>query len=343
MPSIVSALYRRLSATRRQVPRAVPGSVRCMHLPDFLQTDRPFVPLNLGGNPFGWTTDEEASFAVLDRFVDGGGSFVDTADAYSSWVPGHTGGESERIIGAWLAQRGLRERVQIATKVAKKPDRAGLARETVRLAVEESRERLGVEVIDLCYAHADDETVPVEDQVETFHALVEAGHIRAVGLSNYTAARLREWVTAADRLGLTPPAAIQPRYTLVSRAAYEQDLAPVVAELSLAVFSFPALASGFLTGKYRTPEDFEGAARGSAARRYAEAGGLRVVDAVVQVGQRRDAEPAAVVIAWLLARGITAPIASASRPEQLEPLLAGTTLTLTAEDLTDLDEASEGF
>ncbi|WP_337692486.1 aldo/keto reductase [Ornithinimicrobium pratense] len=224
-----------------------------MHLPEFLKTDRPFVPLNLGGNPFGWTADEEASFAVLDRFVDGGGSFVDTADAYSSWVPGHTGGESERIIGAWLAKRGLRDQVQIATKVAKKPDRMGLARETVHTAVEESRERLGIEVIDLCYAHADDEKVPVEDQVETFHALVEAGHIRAVGLSNYNADRLREWVTTAHRLGLTPPAAIQPRYTLVSRSAYEQDLAPVVAELGLAVFSFPALASGFLTGKYRSP------------------------------------------------------------------------------------------
>lgn len=314
-----------------------------MHLPDFLQTDRPFVPLNLGGNSFGWTADEEASFAVLDRFVNGGGSFVDTADAYSSWVPGHTGGESERIIGAWLAQRGSRERVQIATKVAKKPDRRGLARETVHAAVEESRERLGVAVIDLCYAHADDDEVPVEDQVETFHALVETGHIRAVGLSNYSAGRLREWVAAAHRLGLTPPVAIQPRYTLVSRSAYEQDLAPVVADLGLAVFSFPALASGFLTGKYRAPEDFEGAARGSAARRYAEAGGLRVVDALVRVGQRHDVEPAAVVIAWLLARGVTAPIASASRPEQLDPLLAGTTLALTAEDLTELDGASEGF
>lgn len=314
-----------------------------MRLPDFLQTDRPFVPLNLGGNPFGWTADRDASFAVLDRFVAGGGTFVDTADAYSAWVDGHSGGESERIIGAWLAERGLGDRVQIATKVSRKPDRLGLDRETVHAAVEESRERLGVEVIDLCYAHADDETVPVEDQVETFHALVEAGHIRAVGLSNYSADRLREWVDAAHRLGLTSPAALQPRYTLVSRSAYEQELAPVAAELGLAVFSYPALASGFLTGKYRSPADFEGAARGSAARRYAEAGGLGVVDALVQVGQRHDAEPAAVVIAWLLARGITAPIASASRPGQLDPLLAGTTLTLTAHDLTELDEASEGF
>lgn len=314
-----------------------------MRLPAFLQTDRPFVPLNLGGNPFGYTADEEATFAVLDRFVEGGGSFVDTADSYSAWVEGHTGGESERLIGAWLAQSGLRDRVQIATKVAKKPDRLGLARETVHTAVDESRERLGMEVIDLCYAHADDETVPVEDQVETFHALVEAGHIRAVGLSNFSADRLRDWVSAARRLGLTEPAAIQPRYTLVSRASYEQELAPVAQELGLAVFSYPALASGFLTGKYRAPEDFEGVARGAAARRYAEAGGMRVVDALVRVGERHEAQPAAVVIAWLLARGITAPIASVSRPEQLQPLLDGTTLQLTPEDLTELDEASTGF
>lgn len=314
-----------------------------MHLPAFLPTDRPFVPLNLGGNPFGWTADRDASFAVLDRFVEGGGSFVDTADSYSAWVDGHAGGESERIIGAWLAQRGLHGRVQVATKVSRKPDRQGLARDTVHTAVEESRERLGLETIDLVYAHADDESVPVEDQVETFHALVESGRVRAVGLSNYGAVRLREWVAAAHRLGLTPPAAIQPRYTLVSRWAYEQQIAPVATELGLAVFPYPALASGFLTGKYRSPEDFEGAARGSAARRYAEAGGLRVVDALVRVGQRHGAEPAAVVIAWLLARGVTAPIASVSRPEQLDPLLVGTALRLTPEDLAELDRASEGF
>lgn len=314
-----------------------------MHLPEFLHTADPFLPLNLGGNPFGWTADEEASFAVLDAFVAGGGSFVDTADAYSSWVDGHSGGESERIIGSWWTARGNRDQVQIATKVAKKPDRRGLARATVHAALEESLERLQTDRIDLYYAHEDDESVALEDQVETFHGLVEDGRIRAIGLSNYEPARLRAWAETAERLDLTRPAAIQPRYTLVSRRDFETGLAPVATDLGLAVFSYPALASGFLTGKYRSPEDFEGAARGSAAKRYADAGGLRVVDALVQVGSRHEVDAAAVVIAWLLAKGVTAPIASASRPDQLEPLLQGATLTLTPDDVTELDAASDGF
>ena len=318
-----------------------------MSLPDFLTpaapTDRPFLPLNLGGNPFGWTADREASFAVLDAFVAGGGTFVDTADSYSAWVDGHEGGESERLIGAWMAERGNRDAVVIATKVGKKPSREGLAHGTVVAALDESLERLGTDRVDLYYAHFDDESVAVEDQVETFHSLVEAGRARAIGLSNYSPERMRAWFEHARREGLTVPAAIQPRYTLVSRAAYERDYAPIAAEFGAAVFPYPALASGFLTGKYRTEADFEGAARGSAARRYADAGGLAVVDALVQVGGRHEAEPATVALAWLLARGVTAPIASASRPEQLAALLAAPTLNLTREDLAELDAASAAF
>lgn len=314
-----------------------------MSLPSFLSTDRPFLPLNLGGNPFGWTADREATFAVLDRFVEGGGTFVDTADSYSAWVDGHEGGESERLIGAWMSERGNRDDVAVATKVCKKPDRMGLGHDNVVRALEESLERLGTDHVDLYYLHYDDEAVAIADQVRTFHSLVEDGRVRAVGLSNFSPERMREWFETARRDGLTVPAAIQPRYTLVSREGYERDYAPLVAEFGPAVFPYPALASGFLTGKYRTEADFEGAARGSAAKRYAEAGGLRVVDALVQVGERHGAEPATVALAWLLAKGVTAPIASASRPEQLDVLLAAPGLSLNEADVDELDAASAGF
>lgn len=316
-----------------------------MTLPPFLRTsaDHPFLPVNLGGNPFGWTADQDATFAVLDAFVAGGGTFVDTADSYSAWLDGHEGGESERLIGAWMAERGNREDVVVATKVGRHPDRQGLAHDNVLAALEESLERLQTDHLDLYYLHFDDEGVAIADQVSTFHSLVESGQVRAIGLSNFSPERMREWFETARREGLTVPEAIQPRYTLVSREAYERDHAPIAAEFDAAVFSYPALASGFLTGKYRTEADFEGAARGSAARRYAEAGGLRVVDALVAVGERHGAEPATVTLAWLLARGVTAPIASVSRPEQLEAILAAPSLTLTEQDLAELDEASAGF
>lgn len=314
-----------------------------MRLPAFLPSDRPFLPINLGGNPFGWTADRDATFAVLDRFVEGGGSFVDTADAYSSWVEGHEGGESERLLGDWMRERGNRDDVVVATKVGRKPGREGLAHDNVVAALEESLERLGTDRIDLYYAHYDDEAVPVADQVATFSSLVESGTVGAVGLSNFTPERMRAWFETAREQGMPVPQAVQPRYTLVSREVYERDYAPIAADFGAAVFSYPALASGFLTGKYRTEADFEGAARGSAARRYAEAGGLRVVDALVQVGERHGAEPATVALAWLLARGITAPIASVSRPEQLGAILAAPSLTLTAQDVAELDQASAGF
>lgn len=320
-----------------------PGYRPSMHLPPFLSSSRPFLPVNLGGNPFGWTADRDATFAVLDRFVAGGGSFVDTADAYSSWVEGHEGGESERLIGAWMAERGNRDDVVVATKVCRKPGREGLAHDNVVAALEESLERLQTDRVDLYYAHYDDEEVPVADQVATFSSLVESGRVRAVGLSNFSPERMREWFATARREGGAVPEAIQPRYTLVSREVYERDYRPIAAEFGAAVFSYPALASGFLTGKYRTEADFEGAARGSAARRYAEAGGLRVVDALVRVGERHGAEPATVTLAWLLARDVTAPIASVSRPEQLDAILAGPALRLTEQDLAELDEASAGF
>ncbi|OLT39783.1 alcohol dehydrogenase [Serinicoccus sp. CNJ-927] len=314
-----------------------------MSHPTFPGTDRTFLPVNLGGNPFGWTADAEASFAVLDAFLAAGGSFVDTADMYSAWAEGHEGGESERIIGRWMAERGNRDEVLVATKVGKKPGRQGLARDTVMTALDESLDRLETDHVDLYYAHTDDDSVDIADQVATFDEVVRSGRARTIGLSNYAPDRLRAFLETAAEQGASVPTAIQPRYSLVSRADYERDLAPLVAEFGLAVFSYPALASGFLTGKYRTEEDFAGNARGGAARRYADAGGLAVVDVLVEVAQRHDVQPATVALGWVLAKGVTAPIASASRPEQLEPLLAATSLQLTEADVRELDEASSSF
>lgn len=311
-------------------------------MPTLPGSDLPIFPVNLGGNAFGWTADEDATSAVLDRFVELGGTLVDTADSYAAWLDGN-GGQSETLIGRWLAARGARDRVLVATKVARKPGREGLAHDNVVAALDESLQRLQTDHVDLYYAHYDDEEVPVADQVRTFDELVRSGRARSVGLSNYSPGRMREWFETAHREGLTVPVAVQPRYTLVSREGYERDYAPVVADFGPMVFSYPALASGFLTGKYRSEADLAGAPRGGAARRYLEAGGLRVVDALVDVAQGYGVEPATVTLAWLLARGVTAPIASVSAPEQLDALMAAPGLRLAEEDLARLDEASAGF
>lgn len=305
-------------------------------------SDLPIFPVNLGGNAFGWTADEDASFAVLDRFVELGGTLVDTADSYAAWLD-QVGGQSETIIGSWLAARGNRDDVLIATKVARKPGREGLAHDNVVAALDESLERLRTDHVDLYYAHYDDEDVPVAEQVATFDELVRSGRARSVGLSNFSPERMREWFETARREGMTVPVAVQPRYTLVSREAYERDYAPVVADFGPMVLPYPALASGFLTGKYRTEADLDGAPRGGAARRYLEAGGLRVVDALVDVARGYGVEPATVTLAWLLAKGVTAPIASVSRPGQLDALMAAPDLRLSEDDVARLDAASAGF
>ncbi|MGB3687254.1 MAG: aldo/keto reductase [Ornithinimicrobium sp.] len=300
-------------------------------------------PINLGGNPFGWTADEEASFSVLDAFTAKGGTFIDTADAYTEWVEGNEGGESETVLGNWMQARNNRDDVLIATKIALSTSRPGLSRDNVAAGLHDSLRRLQTDHIDVYYAHRDDAEVSIADQVATFHSLVQSGKVRAIGLSNYSAERLREWCDTAKREGMTLPAAIQPRYNLVSRREYEREIAPLVAEFELAVFCFPALASGFLTGKYRTEADFEGKARGSAARRYFDAGGLPVVDALVEIAADRGIEPATVAVAWLLAKGITAPIASASRPEQLDSVIAAPGVDLTSDEVSALDHASRDF
>lgn len=227
--------------------------------------------------------------------------------------------------------------------MGKKPDRQGLSRTTVDAALDESLERLQTDHVDLYYAHADDESVELVDQVAAFDAVVRDGRARAVGLSNYTPERLRSWIEVARREGMTLPAAIQPRYSLVARQGFELELGPLAREEGLAVFPYPALGSGFLTGKYRTEADFAGNPRGGAARRYAEAGGLRIVDTLAEVADRHGVALPTVALAWLLAKGVTAPIASASRPEQLAPLLAAPALRLGEDDVALLDSVSAEF
>lgn len=307
------------------------------------RTDLDVFPLNLGGNTFGWTSDRSTSFAVLDAFTEAGGNFVDTADVYSAWGEGHTGGESETVLGEWLAARGNRDDVVLATKVGSLPQRPGLGRENVVQAIEESLRRLGTDRVDLYYAHRDDESVPVAEQAATFDELVRSGKVRAVGLSNYSPERLREWFETAEREHLTVPVAIQPEYNLVGRRSYEQDVAPVAREFGAAVFPYYGLASGFLTGTYRTAADVEGRTRGAAAGAHVNEEGLAVVDALVDVAEAHGVEPATVALAWLLAKGVTAPIASASRPEQVPALMAAPALALTGEEVEALDRASQPF
>lgn len=300
-------------------------------------------PLNLGANTFGWTSDTATSHAVLNAFTEAGGTFIDTADMYSCWIPGNQGGESETVIGSWLAARGARDDVVIATKAGALPGFTGLAHDNVVTCLENSLRRLRTDHVDLFYAHHDDEHTPIEEQARTFDALVRSGKVRAIGVSNHSPARMREWFETAHRLGLTPPAAVQPHYNLVHRREYETGYLPIVREFGPAVLPYLGLASGFLTGKYRTEGDLAGAARGGAAQGHLNADGLAVVDALDAVARAHDSAPATVALAWLLAKGSTAPIASVSRPDQLPALMAAPALQLTDADVAALDDASRPF
>jgi aryl-alcohol dehydrogenase-like predicted oxidoreductase len=298
-------------------------------------------PLSLGGNTFGWTSDEATSRDVLDAYVAAGGNFVDTADSYTAWVPGNSGGESETILGAWIAARNNREQVVLATKVAQHPDFRGLAAANVAAAADASLARLQTDYIDLYYAHQDDPQTPLEETAGAFDALVKAGKVRSIGLSNFSGARIGEWFEVARREGFALPVALQPHYNLVKRAAYERELAPVVAAEELAVVPYFGLASGFLTGKYRTQADLEGASRGRLAAGYFSDAGLAVVETLEKIGSAHDVQPATVALAWLRSRpGVVAPIASARTLEQLPALLASATLDLGDDELTQLDEVS---
>jgi len=299
-------------------------------------------PLILGGNVFGWTADRQASFAVLDAFVDGGGRMIDTADSYSTWVPGHGGGESESIIGAWLRQRGRRDDVLLATKVgAEVGGTKGLAPARIAAAVEGSLQRLGTDHIDLYFAHYDDPATPLEDTLEAFDRLVRAGKVRAIGASNHDAARLRQALDVSAALGLASYTVLQPHFNLLERARFEGPLQDLCVERSIAAVPYFALASGFLTGKYRRTADTSGAARSGAVSRYLDARGLAVLAAVDAVAADAGATAAQVALAWLAAqRPVAAPIASATSVAQVEEILGAMRLVLTLRQLAALDAAS---
>lgn len=305
-------------------------------------SDLSVFPLSLGGNVFGWTADRDASFAVLDAFVDGGGDFIDTADSYSAWIDGNSGGESETIIGAWLASRKPSD-VVVATKVSQHPEFRGLAAANVRRAAEASLGRLGVDAIDLYYAHFDDESTPLEETVGAFGELVADGLVRNIAVSNYTAARILEWIEISDRLGVPRPVAIQPHYNLVHRNDVEETIIPVAQEFGLGLVPYYSLASGFLTGKYRsTDADGQSSPRAGGAAKYATAAGLQIIDALEEIGSAHGSSIAATALAWLRAQPtVVAPIASARTVEQVPDLLAGARLELSADEVATLDRVSE--
>lgn len=297
-------------------------------------------PVCLGGNVFGWTADRDTSFAVLDAYVEAGGNFVDTADSYSAWIPGNSGGESETIIGEWLASRGDRDRVVIATKVGSLGSRRGLSAANIRLAVEDSLRRLRTDYIDLYWAHIDDRETPLEETLGAFDALVREGKVRDIGASNYGPERLAEALAISDREGLARYVALQQHYNLLERE-YEGELRDVVAANGLVSTPYFGLARGFLTGKYRPGVEVDSARAGSASEYLSSERALRVLDALDGVAAERGVAPATVALAWLAAQPtVAAPIASARTVEQLVPLLAVAELKLGEEELALLDEAS---
>ena len=296
------------------------------------------APLALGGNVFGWTADEATSFALLDAFVDAGGSMIDTADVYSAWAPGHKGGESETVIGRWLKRSGKREQVVIATKVG---FMSGLAPATIAAACDASLQRLGVECIDLYYQHTDDEKVPLSDSLGAFDALKRAGKIRATGLSNFTAPRVEEALAVSARDSLATPAALQNWYNLVEREKFEGPLRDVALREGLTAFPYYGLANGFLAGKYRSRDDLTKSPRGLRNAAYLEGRGMRVLAALDEIAAETGAALATVALAWTMAQpGITAPIASATNIEQLGELVASLALELNAGQIERLEAAS---
>lgn len=304
-------------------------------------SDLTVFPLSFGGNVFGWTADRDTSFAVLDAFAAAGGDFVDTADVYSAWAPGNSGGESETILGEWIAARRP-SGVVIATKVSKHPEFPGLSAGNVRAGAEASLKRLGVDTIDVYYAHAEDDETPLEETVAAFGALVSDGLIRYPAISNFSAENTREWVRLAREQGVAAPIVAQPRYNLVDRAI-ERGVKPAAEELGLTVVPYSALASGFLTGKYRsTDASGQSSPRAGSAAAYATPEGLAVLSALDDVAAAHDVAPASVALAWLRAKG-TVPIASASRVDQVDALIAGATIDLTADEVAALDAASAPF
>lgn len=300
-------------------------------------------PLCLGSNVFGWTVDRADAFRILDSLVEAGLNFIDTADVYSTWVSGNEGGESESIIGEWLKTRGRRDRVVIATKVGSDmgPGRKGLSARYIRAAVEDSLRRLESDHIDLYQAHRDDPETPQEETLQTFATLIDEGKVRAVGASNFGADRLRSALDISTRAGLPRYESLQPQYNLYSRSEYEAELEPLCRDSQVGVIPYYGLASGFLTGKYRSEEDLGKSVRGQGVAKYLDERGFRILAALDDVAAQHKATPAQVALAWLIARpGITAPIASATSIEQLNDLIAATRLRLDPASIDHLDQAS---
>ncbi|ROR07701.1 aldo/keto reductase [Erwinia sp. JUb26] len=303
------------------------------------------VPLlTFGGNVFGWTADQATSFSLLDALVEKGLNFIDTADVYSRWVPGNEGGESETIIGNWLKQSGKRDKIILATKVGMDlgDGKTGLAPKYIRQAVEASLTRLQTDYIDLYQAHRDDEDTPLQDTLATFDALIKEGKVRAIGASNYSADRLSEALKISADTGLARYETLQPEYNLYDREGYESGLEAVVQEHGLGVINYYSLASGFLSGKYRKPEDAAKSARGQGVvEKYLNDRGLKIVHALVQVAEAHHASPTQVALAWQIARpSITAPIVSATSLAQVDELVKATQLKLSDADKRLLSEVS---
>ncbi|MGY1411072.1 aldo/keto reductase [Luteimonas sp. A611] len=298
------------------------------------------APLVFGGNVFGWTADQARSFALLDRFFERGFNAIDTADAYSAWAPGLSGGESETVIGNWLTRRGRRDDVVLMTKVAKWAPRKGLSAANIEAAAADSLRRLRTDHIDVYFAHEDDDQVPLEETLTAFSKLVEAGKVRAIGASNYSAARLREALALSAERGLPRYGVVQPGYNLHDRAGYESDLAGVAAEHDLGVVSYFSLAGGFLTGKYNNASDLEGTAREAFLKGYFDARGMKLLDVLRAVAADLSATPAQVALAWLMARPQVTPIASATSLAQLDDIMGAAALVLPASALEVLDRAS---
>ena len=303
-------------------------------------TDIETPPMVFGGNVFGWTADRETSFALLDRFAGAGGTLVDTADVYSAWVPGNSGGESEALIGEWMRARG--KRIGVATKVGMLPGEGGekLAPARIAAACDASLKRLGVETIDLYYAHQDDENVPQEDVLAAFQTLIDAGKVRHIAASNFSAARLKSALDIAARDGLPHYRALQPEYNLVSRHRLEGELQDLCVTHNIGVLPYYGLASGFLTGKYRGEADLGKSVRGARMTAFLEGKGRPVLDAMDQIAAETGATLSQIALAWLAAQpGIAAPIASATSVAQLDELIAGWDLALSQDQLDRLTAA----
>jgi aryl-alcohol dehydrogenase-like predicted oxidoreductase len=301
------------------------------------------APLAFGGNVFGWTANELTSFQLLDAFVDAGFNLIDTADVYSRWVPGNQGGESETIIGNWLKRSGKRDQVIIATKLGGElaPDKKGLSKEYIKRAVDASLQRLQTDYIDLYQSHYDDLDTPIEETLDGFNTLIKEGKVRVIGASNFTPERLVESLKISEKLGYPIYQSLQPEYNLYDREKYETLYEPIVQQNGMSVISYFSLASGFLTGKYRSETDLSKSPRGQGVKKYLNGRGFAILKALDEVAEQYNATPAEVSLAWLMARpGITAPIASATSVDQLHDIAKATEVKLDKSAIDKLTTAS---